>query len=330
MFKSNNNKVLVSVIITNFNYDQYLKDSIESVLNQTYQNIEVIIVDDGSTDGSKEIILDYAKKYGTLIHPVFKKNGGQASAFNSGFLKTNGEIITFLDSDDCWMPEKLERTVHAFSQGAHVLVQHRHFVINENGKVDKNRIWPKRYNSGNVYSKYFIENHTDYFSTTSGIACLRNCLNEYFPLDESWKICADVPLTRPIPIFGPILSIDEPLGYYRIHSDNKWMNSSEQKRWIENQISHCDYLNSIFEIKNIKKRINFKKSIKYRIWEINNDKIRGRIRRVVKIINLIKCRIVISLKLIYIEPKIYFNRPIGYNLKRLVKFFSKLKKSKQC
>src|SRR4051794_6220176 len=86
----------VSVIINNYNYSAYLREAIDSALDQTYPHVEVVVVDDGSTDDSREII----SKYGTKVIPVLQNNGGQGAAFNSGFAASRGEIVCFLDADD--------------------------------------------------------------------------------------------------------------------------------------------------------------------------------------------------------------------------------------
>lgn len=104
-------KPLVSIIITNYNYGQFLREAIDSALNQSYPQIEVVVVDDGSTDNSQDII----KSYGDKIVPVIKANGGQASAFNTGFAASRGDIICFLDSDDLFMPEKVAEIVDVFT-----------------------------------------------------------------------------------------------------------------------------------------------------------------------------------------------------------------------
>src|SRR5262249_35043848 len=96
-------KPLVSVIINNYNYERFVGDAIASALDQSYERKEVIVVDDGSTDGSRSVIQGYAKR----LVVVSKANGGQASAFNAGFAKSRGEIICFLDADDVFLPNKL-------------------------------------------------------------------------------------------------------------------------------------------------------------------------------------------------------------------------------
>src|SRR5258708_23497185 len=103
-------KPLVSILINNYNYGRFLTNAIDSALAQTYQRIEVVIVDDGSTDNSREII----SSYGDRIIPVLKENGGQASAFNAGVEASRGEILSFLDADDSFFPEKISHVVALF------------------------------------------------------------------------------------------------------------------------------------------------------------------------------------------------------------------------
>ena len=107
---------LVSILITSYNYDRYLGNAIDSALNQTFRNIEVVVVDDGSEDNS----LDVIKSYGDRIVSVVKQNGGQASAFNAGFAKSKGEIICFLDSDDEFTPDKVDHVSKIFANNPHI------------------------------------------------------------------------------------------------------------------------------------------------------------------------------------------------------------------
>src|SRR5262245_3573828 len=98
---------LASIIVNNYNYGRFLRGAFDSTLAQAYPNKEVIVVDDGSTDESREIIASY----GNQIIPVLKENGGQASAFNAGFAVSRGESVLFLDSDDLLLPSTLEKAV---------------------------------------------------------------------------------------------------------------------------------------------------------------------------------------------------------------------------
>jgi cellulose synthase/poly-beta-1,6-N-acetylglucosamine synthase-like glycosyltransferase len=109
---------LASIIIDNYNYGRLLKDAIDSALAQTYRNTEVIVVDDGSTDNSREIIAGY----GDRIIPVLKENGGQASALNAGFAVSQGDVILFLDADDVLLPTAAENAMPCFEDSGLVKV----------------------------------------------------------------------------------------------------------------------------------------------------------------------------------------------------------------
>lgn len=98
---------MISVIIPTYNRARYIKECLESVFNQTYKDFEIILVDDGSTDNLKEVIEPYMSK----IRYIYKENGGVASARNAGLRNANGEYIAWLDSDDKWLPFKLELQV---------------------------------------------------------------------------------------------------------------------------------------------------------------------------------------------------------------------------
>jgi glycosyltransferase involved in cell wall biosynthesis len=102
---------VVSVIIPVFNYDRYLAEAIESVLGQTYQNLEVIVVDDGSTDRSGEVAKSFAGRGVKYCHQV---NAGIGPARNTGVELARGDFLAFLDADDRWPLEKTERQLAAF------------------------------------------------------------------------------------------------------------------------------------------------------------------------------------------------------------------------
>jgi glycosyltransferase involved in cell wall biosynthesis len=101
---------LVSIVIDNFNYARFLPRSIGSALGQTYPHVEVVVVDDASTDGSQDVI----RGYGGKVAPVLKeRNAGHGAAFNSGFAASRGEIVLFLDADDHLYPHAVERVLAA-------------------------------------------------------------------------------------------------------------------------------------------------------------------------------------------------------------------------
>src|SRR6266511_130101 len=115
------------IVISNYHYGRFLREAIDSALGQTYANTEVIVVDDGSTDESREIIASYGQR----ITSVLKKNGGQASAFNAGFAVSRGDVILFLDADDMLLPTALERARPLFDSAEVVKVHWPLIVIDE-------------------------------------------------------------------------------------------------------------------------------------------------------------------------------------------------------
>jgi len=100
-------KNLVTVIIPTFNREKKLPDAIESALNQTYENIQIIVIDDGSTDNTSSLIKKYPQ-----VEYFYKENGGQASARNFGLQHAKGEFIASLDSDDMWYPDFVSECVN--------------------------------------------------------------------------------------------------------------------------------------------------------------------------------------------------------------------------
>ena len=102
---------MISIIIPAYNAADYLAQTIESVLNQTYSDFELILIDDGSTDRTREIIKDYQCKDARIKY-FYKENGGVSSARNLGLQKATGDFVSFLDSDDLWDRRFLELMYH--------------------------------------------------------------------------------------------------------------------------------------------------------------------------------------------------------------------------
>lgn len=236
-----NNFPLVSAIITNYNYEVFIGDAIKSVLSQTYSKFELIIVDDGSTDNSRDIIESFND---SRIKKIYQDNRGQASALNEGLRLASGSIVALLDSDDLWKDDKLDICVKAHLENEDVnIVQHNLEIISSHSEYI-GRIHPDiQPGKKCVRTEYLNENHTGFFSSTSGITFKVKYLDSILPLDNSWKICADVAITRPLALFEKTLTLYENPGYYRIHDNNNWMNSEDQKSLLKNQQIYVDYTN---------------------------------------------------------------------------------------
>ncbi|RMG09848.1 MAG: glycosyltransferase [Acidobacteria bacterium] len=113
-------KPLVSVVIPNYNYANFLEEAIASVLAQTYPNIEIIVVDDGSSDNSREVL----KKYTSQVKVIFQSNQGVSVARNTGVAESKGDLIAFLDADDIWLSTKVEKQVDLFTRDSSLGLVH--------------------------------------------------------------------------------------------------------------------------------------------------------------------------------------------------------------
>lgn len=127
---------LISCIIPVYNGERFLGEALESVLAQTYQPLEVIVVDDGSTDETARI----ARHYGDRVRYVWQPNAGETSARNLGITVAQGEYIAFLDADDVWHSEKLEQQTARFQEQPHLdlcFTQFQHFWMAELAEEEK-------------------------------------------------------------------------------------------------------------------------------------------------------------------------------------------------
>ena len=212
------NDISVSIIINNYNYDRFLGEAIDSALNQSYGNIEVIVVDDGSTDNSRQIIAEY----GDRIIPILQPNGKQAAAFNSGFARSKGEIIIFLDSDDYLYPQAVMEII-AIWRSDLAKVHYRLDVVDGEGAslgysapqgtfpLSVGKVWQMLLEVGSYTS-----------TPTSGNALNRRALTELFPIPDEYKLTADDYLSFQVPFYGEVAAIEQPLGVYRVHDSNQW------------------------------------------------------------------------------------------------------------
>ncbi len=194
----------VSVIIPTYNRADLLPRAIDSVLNQTYRDLELIIVDDGSTDNTKEIVEKYQKKDERIKYLWEENSGGPARPYNLALKQCQGEFIAFLDSDDVWLPEKLERQINF---------------------IEKNRIMGCMC----LVFEYNIDTHKLVgvcSPTLSDFLAKRELMNHIFPLNEDLKGIADREIYIRIEIAkmekkiksDDIRTLEEPLVIYTRHS----------------------------------------------------------------------------------------------------------------
>lgn len=125
--------MLVSVIMPTYNCGKYIAESIESVLQQTITDWELQIVDDCSTDNTKEVVAPYIEKYPNIHYYCLPKNGGPAVARTEALRRASGKYVAFLDSDDLWMPEKLEKQIEFMEKTGSVFSCTAYEQIDEQG-----------------------------------------------------------------------------------------------------------------------------------------------------------------------------------------------------
>lgn len=215
---------LVSVIIPNYNYGKHLPEAIDSVLAQTYRNIEVIVVDDGSTDSSKDVLDSYADR----IRVIYQKNAGVCAARNNGVANSNGELVAFLDADDVWMPEKIERQIAVLDGGRGILVVHVGIEeIDVDGKAI--RVLDDGM-SGDVADELLRLERSVILGAGSGLLTTREAFDAVGGFDVRLSTSADWDLSYRLARRHKVAFVSEPLMKYRTHSTNMHSNIGVMER----------------------------------------------------------------------------------------------------
>jgi glycosyltransferase involved in cell wall biosynthesis len=206
---------LVSVVINNFNYADYVGRAIESALAQSYRRVEVVVVDDGSTDPSREVIAAYEDS----CRIVFQANGGQGAAYNAGFAASRGAIILFLDSDDVLLPGAVAQVVEAWRPGV-AKVQFYLDVVDRRERPLGSRMPNIPFVDGDML--VLLRRYSYYPAPpASGNAYARDALAAMLPMPEApWRNGADGYLIGLAPLYGDVVSLHAVLGLYRVHGRN--------------------------------------------------------------------------------------------------------------
>ena len=210
-----------SIVINNYNYARFLSQAIESALGQTYGDTEVIVIDDGSTDSSAEII----KSYGNRIIPVFKNNGGQSSCYSRGFEVANGDLVLFLDADDYLHSHCISEVIDNWKEGcvkAHFYLD----VVDESG-VRLDAVVPSGRLGRGTNPLKMMRLFGAYCSPPgSGNVYSRDFLNKILPMQNDTEFRRfeaihfggdSVPILA-APFFGTIAAVPQILGFYRRHA----------------------------------------------------------------------------------------------------------------
>ncbi|KPA11621.1 glycosyltransferase-like protein, family 2 [Candidatus Magnetomorum sp. HK-1] len=192
----------ISVIIPVYNRPVFVKEAIQSVLDQTYPDVELIVVDDGSTDETAHVL----NQFGNAIRVIHQQNQGVSAARNTGIHNSTGTWIAFLDSDDIWLPEKLTKQMQYVLATPNTLICQTEEIWIKNGK----RLYPKKKHkkkSGMIFEHCLPL----CIVSPSAVMIHKDLFKEYGSFDESLPACEDYDLWLRISCKYPIHLLDEPL-----------------------------------------------------------------------------------------------------------------------
>ncbi len=242
---------LVSVVIPTYNHGAYICEALDSVLNQTYQNFKIIIVDNYSEDETERLIGRYGDR--RLQYVKYRNHGIIAASRNHGIRQTRGKYVAFLDSDDIWLPEMLEKGVDVLNHdGDTAMVYSRFRTITRN--TISQIILPREAicRSGHIFNQLYINT----FIACSGVTVRRSVLDEVglFDTSEEMVTVEDTDLWLRIARRYPIAcSHDAPLFLYRIQQHNmsrgylnKLRGSLVLKRRYRNEAGFSVFIQSLF------------------------------------------------------------------------------------
>ena len=255
-----NNQPLVSIIMNCYNGEIFLKEAIDSVINQTYKNWELIFWDNKSEDKSAEIFKSY--KDTRLKYFCANEHTTLYKARNFAIDKSSGDFISFLDTDDLWVIRKLELQMNYFANDKVGLVFSNYWLLKKDTSKKK-LATKKKLPRGNIYNK-FLENYVVAILTV----VMRK--NYYLKLkkkfDERFSIVGDFDLFFRLSEICMFESIQKPLAFYRLHGKNlstlnKEKEIEEFEAWLKENKSNL----SEFDTKNMLRHFNYRRFVNYKI-----------------------------------------------------------------
>jgi len=203
----------VSVVIPSYNCARYLAPTVDSVLAQTYRPWEIIVVDDGSTDRSMQVL----KPYGRAIKYLYQENRGEPAARNLGIRSATGEFVACLDADDLWLPDKLELQMGYFAEHPNcALVYTDTSTFDDSGVLDESlRVrFNQTFASGNLFCQLFRET----IFGSGSVVFRKSCVERVGHFDEEFLIGSDYEMWLRIARHFEMGYIDKPLLMYRQHA----------------------------------------------------------------------------------------------------------------
>ena len=208
----------ISVIIPNYNYAHYVGDAIDSVMAQTYKKFELIVIDNGSTDNSRETLEEYKKKYSPQIRVIFQENKGQAGARNRGIKESNGDLIALLDADDVWCPNKLQEQIRLFNKNEVGLVYSNYYIVDKKLNIIKEKKMKYR---GKTLHHFAISGALTVVDGGESNAIIRKeCFARVGYFDSDLEESTGWDMYRRVASLYEIDYVNKPLMLYRVHGEN--------------------------------------------------------------------------------------------------------------
>jgi len=235
----------VSVIIPTYNSAKYLAEAIDSIIGQTYQSFEIIIIDDGSIDNTTEIVNDFINRYPLIaIRYIYQQNKGPSSARNVGIENSKCEYIAFLDADDLWLPLKLELQLDAILQSELIgIVTCDAYYIDSFGKIFKEAKYKDYSNPKLLRRELMLRNVV---SGGSSALVRRKCFNEVGLFDETLRGSEDRDMWFRAAKFYEIKLVTELLIKIRQHENNASSNVAmiklSRKKFIRKNIGDFSWV----------------------------------------------------------------------------------------
>lgn len=267
-----NHQPLVTALVNTYNYGRYLPFAINSVLNQTYRNIEIIVVDDGSTDHTRDVLAQYHGK----VRAIRTENGGQAQAFNIGIPQARGELVMLLDADDTWLPEKVERMVDFAARNPKAaLLYHRFQNIDPHGNL-LGPPQPYPLISGDYSRKYLRSGGTWWSPITSVLVLRTEHIRRALPIPTyGHREGADTILTDYCAVTSEIASLPDALTLRLLHGSNLYAagrdNHYYRSRAVrENDVRRIEW--RMFTMGMVMKRcgVDFRVNVNQNEWRATN------------------------------------------------------------
>ncbi len=241
----------VSVIIHTYNNEKFIAETVESVLNQIYKDYEIIVVDDGSVDDTRDALLPYMQK----IRYHYKENGGIASAKNAGISLSQAGFIAFLDHDDLWVPDKLKIQMECFNENPQVGLVYAKYTSFRDGKELRTK--PEKGYYGWIFKELLAKS----FIQTSTVVVKRECLNAVGPYDESFSLGDEYDMFLRISKKFQCGFVDKGLTRYRVHDTNASKNDFLFDK--ENLGVYKKIYNNFTDLDGIEKKILRKRIARY-------------------------------------------------------------------